>query len=414
MANRIPGPCSGVTCQEHATRKHCRRPDKYYLIRLRDASGRQREEGLGWASEGWTDQKACSIAQELRDNIRTGHGPQSLGEKRALMEEQRARTIQTTSLDDGAAAYLAWARANKASWRADETRLRLHILPVLGGRLMEEITETDVERLKAALAQGMAPATVRQCLTLIHRVYTYCRTHTPEGGKRPLHSGDIPTAAVRSPPVHNERERFLTPGEAEALVAMARERNPDMADLITLALHTGMRRGELARLRWDHVSLETGTITVPGQDGKRGKGKGRVPLNRAAREVLAARQAARNGHPLVFPPGELPAWKNPDGDRTAVAMDISKAFRHLTDAAGLNKGVTDRRQKVTFHTLRHTYASWLAMAGTPIPALMALMRHKSIEMTMRYSHLLPDATRQAVETLCARLPGPPAGPKTYA
>lgn len=410
MTQRISGPCQGVRCRLHSTRQHNRRPDKYYILRLRDSAGRQREEGLGWASEGWTDLKACALAHELRENIRTGRGPQSLKEKREELEEQRFKERQPATFSQGATAYLAWARTNKASWRADETRLRLHILPALGPRPMSDITETDIERLKSSLA--LAPATVRQCLTLVHRVYSFCRTHTPDGEKRPLHTGGAPTEAVRRPPVHNERERFLTPDEAERLIALARGRNPTMADLIALALHTGMRRGEMTRLRWDHVSLETATITIPGQDGRRGKGKGRVPLNQVAREVLASRLEKRTDHPLVFPPGELPAWKNPGGAMKAEAMDISKPFRVLADAAGLNEGVTDRRQRVTFHTLRHTYASWLAMAGTPIPALMALMRHKSIEMTMRYSHLLPDATRQAVETLCARLPGQPAGPKT--
>ena len=59
----------------------------------------------------------------------------------------------------------------------------------------------------------------------------------------------------------------------------------------------------------------------------------------------------------------------------------------------------DARHKVVFHTLRHTFASWLAMAGTDIYRIKTLMRHKTITMTMRYAHLIPDATRAAVHNL---------------
>ena len=69
------------------------------------------------------------------------------------------------------------------------------------------------------------------------------------------------------------------------------------------------------------------------------------------------------------------------------------------DACELNKDSTSARDKVVFHTLRHTFGSWLAMAGTDIYRIKTLMRHKTIKMTMRYAHLLPDATRDAVENL---------------
>ena len=62
-----------------------------------------------------------------------------------------------------------------------------------------------------------------------------------------------------------------------------------------------------------------------------------------------------------------------------------------------NNGVTDPRQKITFHTLRHTFASWLAINGTPILTIKELLGHQSLAMTERYSHLSPDHKRQAVD-----------------
>jgi len=61
-----------------------------------------------------------------------------------------------------------------------------------------------------------------------------------------------------------------------------------------------------------------------------------------------------------------------------------------------NNGVIDRRQKITFHTLRHTFASWLAMQGAPILTIKELLGHQSLAMTERYSHLSPDQKKEAV------------------
>ncbi|MBN2060747.1 MAG: tyrosine-type recombinase/integrase [Deltaproteobacteria bacterium] len=58
--------------------------------------------------------------------------------------------------------------------------------------------------------------------------------------------------------------------------------------------------------------------------------------------------------------------------------------------------MTDRRQRLTFHSLRHTYASWLVMQGTPLYTVQLLLGHKSMSMTMRYSHLAPDTLKAAV------------------
>jgi site-specific recombinase XerD len=62
----------------------------------------------------------------------------------------------------------------------------------------------------------------------------------------------------------------------------------------------------------------------------------------------------------------------------------------------LNEGIEDRRQMVSFHTLRHTFASWLAIQGTPILEIKELMGHNSLAMTERYAHLIPDQKRVSV------------------
>ena len=74
-------------------------------------------------------------------------------------------------------------------------------------------------------------------------------------------------------------------------------------------------------------------------------------------------------------------------------------FGRAVNALGLNDGIADRRQKVVFHTLRHTYASWLVAAGTDLYTVQRLLGHQSIALTERYAHLAPDTLKAATRAL---------------
>ncbi|WP_245611356.1 tyrosine-type recombinase/integrase [Solidesulfovibrio alcoholivorans] len=74
-------------------------------------------------------------------------------------------------------------------------------------------------------------------------------------------------------------------------------------------------------------------------------------------------------------------------------------FADPVEEIGFNKHAETTRHQIVFHTLRHTFASWLALAGTDISHIKTLMQHKTITMTMRYTHLIPVATRAAVHSL---------------
>ena len=78
---------------------------------------------------------------------------------------------------------------------------------------------------------------------------------------------------------------------------------------------------------------------------------------------------------------------------------VSKAFFRAVEDLGFNKDIEDRRQKVVFHTLRHTYASWLVERGADLYTVKELMGHKTLAMTERYSHLGENTLKQAVSRL---------------
>jgi integrase len=95
--------------------------------------------------------------------------------------------------------------------------------------------------------------------------------------------------------------------------------------------------------------------------------------------------------------------KSTSKDEPTKIKEVSNAFERAINRLGWNEGVSDPRQRVVFHTCRHTFASWLAIQGTPIFTIAKLMGHKSIAMSERYSHLSPDHKKEAVNGLEAAL-----------
>ncbi len=390
----------GVRYSVHATRKHKRRPDCYYMIRYRSQPGAsQVEEGLGWASEGWTAQMAYDILAKIKQAVRTGNGPQNLA---AMRREAALANAQPVVLTFGELAnrYLAWARTNKKTWDTDTFRCNKHIRPLLGDRPAAGITKTDVEKLRDAVqVSGLSPASVKQVVILVRRIYNWA-SDTPQEADAAsmLFTGRNPAKGVRLPVMDNERNRFLTREEADRLLRLADKIMPGMHDIILLTLVTGMRRQEILGITWQDVDLANRFITIPAAL-TRAKRSRKAFLDEEAAAMLHGRQAAMRS-PFVF--------SRLDG-RPYDRFWVTKRFNFLVDRCGFNDGVTDSKKKVVFHTLRHTFASWLAQAGVDIYQLMELTGHTTISMVLRYTHLMPDRTRAAA-ALASRH-APPAGPE---
>ncbi|MGV3516172.1 phage integrase [Luteitalea sp.] len=155
---------------------------------------------------------------------------------------------------------------------------------------------------------------------------------------------------------------------------------PDhLSPLVRLALHTGLRRGELFALRWPDLSLSARRLTVRGHTAKSGQTR-HVPLNAEAVRILQTWGPRAEGY--VFP---SPA--DPDKPLT----DVKTAWLQLLKAAA----ITGFR----FHDLRHSFASSLVQAGVDLAVVRELLGHASILMTEKYAHLRPDQAASAVERL---------------
>lgn len=251
----------------------------------------------------------------------------------------------------------------------DENRYQNHIRPFLGNKEPAELGSLDVDRLRLRMLKTHKPATVRNTLELLRRIVNF-------GVKKQLCSGF--SFHLQMPTVNNIKTEDLTPEQLERLwKAIEEDPNTDAANLMRMALFTGMRRGELFKLRWDDIDFERGFIRI--KDPKGGADQ-TIPLNDSAREVLKA-QGRMHTAPYVFP--------GRDGKQR---VDIKKAVNRIKERAGLP------REFRALHGLRHAYASMLASSGAvDLFTLQKLLTHKSPTMTQRYAHLRDEALRRASE-----------------
>jgi len=386
----------GVRYRDNPKRKHQGKPDRYFLIRY-GKDGRTVSEGVGWASGGITLQLCNNLRGEILSNIKIGAGHQSLKERRELedarklarQQEKEEAKRKNTPFDVIAQRFIEWGKDNKSSWRDDESRYKKHIKPVIGHIPIQGIADIQIEGLKSTITKKeLAPATVKHCLTLVRAIFNHAISEHLFRGENPVTKTANKKKKGRGSKSFwwipkNSRERFLSHGEADLLMPELSKRSDQLHDICLVSLWTGARVGEIFSLYWSSIDLAHGIITIldPKNDDSR-----QVFMNAAVK--LMFQERSKVGHAK----GDL-VFKNRKDKRI---REISDAFERAVEKLKFNKGVDDRRLKVTAHTLRHTFASWQAMRGVPLPTLQKLMGHKDISMTMRYSHLLPDVERKAV------------------
>jgi len=353
---------TGVFFEPSATKKHQGRPDQAWYI-VYQQSGKRKWEKIGWASEGYTAAMASQIrAERVRDT--RGH----------------TELLQTKDITFGEAWALAWQRhiQHLASAKDDAYRYKAHLSEPLGNLHIAKITPEDVEAIKGGLVKaGKAPATIKHIVGLIGKIYNYLM-------RWGIYSGPNPIRTVHIPKVDNRRMRFLTKEEAATLLTSLKKRSLYTWRISMMSLYTGMRASEIIRLKGEHVDLDKGQVQV--RDTKKSSNNRVVYLPSPIKELLSHIDISPGKN--VFP---MPAGGS--------YIKVNSTFARTVKDIGLNEGMTDSRDKVVFHSLRHTFASWMVMQGKSLYLVGTLLGHSTAEMTKRYAHLAPETQREAVEAI---------------
>jgi integrase len=386
----------GVRFWESDTRKFKGKADRCFIVRYK-AHGRTISETVGWASHGVTAQYASNIRGEIVQNIRQGQGFQSIKEKGQIekarrdaeLVEREAREIENMPFRVLAEKYIEWAKDNKKTWWVDEGAYRKHLNKELGHLPLKDISVIKLERIKRNLQKkGLSERSVQCYLNVIKHMFN-------KGMGWGLYEGNNPVTETAKTNkkflkiADNRRLRFLNWEEADILLDELQGRSPQLHDISLLSLHAGLRAGEIFNLTWQDVDVTHEIIAIRNPKNSETRQAYMTPQ---LKRMFCARgpKKARNSD-LIF--------KDRNGGKI---REVSTTFERVVKHIGFNKGMEDRQNKLVFHSLRHTFASWLALQGETLLTIMELMGHRDIKMTMRYAHLIPDQKRKAVLQLAKK------------
>jgi len=325
----------------------------YIFYRL---NGRQVEEKAG---RQFADDMTAAKAAGIRANRMQGK------EVSNNVRREKAHAAKQSEADKMTIKRL-WAeyKTNKADSKAintDEGRYEKYIQPAFGDKEPHELIRLDVDRLRMKLLKTLKPQTVKHVMGLLKRIVHY-------GAARELCKNlnfEIETVKV-----DNQKTEDLNHEQLKRLLEeIDKSTDIEAAAIMRLALFTGMRRGEMFKLKWNDIDFQRGFIHIRNPKGGVSQ---KIPLNEQARQVL-------ENHPRTAEN----VFVRPDGEPFT---DIRRRVNPIKEAAGIPD---DFR---ALHGLRHTYASMLASSGkVDLYTLQKLLTHKSPVMTQRYAHLRDEA-----------------------
>jgi integrase len=336
------------------------KPEKIYYIRYRKDGKRIEEKAGRQYQDDMTPARAVRIRSDKIEGKQLSNKEKREAEKVAKEAEEALWTIERL-----------WKeyKTNKPNLKGMHTyksAYKLHIKPYFSDKEPKDILPLDIHRVKNKLLKKRSPQTVQHILELLRRLINF-------GVNNKLCQGiDF---KIEMPKVDNKKTEDLSPEQLKKLLDEI-DKDPHLhaGAMMKMALYTGMRRGELFRLKWRHIDYERGFIDII--DPKGGLEQ-KVPLNDASKGLLAS--IAKSKSPYVFP------GRN-GGQRTNI--------RHQVNRIKVNAGLPEDFRPL--HGLRHVYASMLASSGqVDMYTLQKLLTHKDPTMTKRYAHLRDEALKKA-------------------
>ena len=254
--------------------------------------------------------------------------------------------------------------------------LNSSMIPFFGNIPINTITAYHIEQYKAQMrSKGLSPKTINNRLTILSTCLKAAYDWLELKGRPPK------ITWLKCPPPEIDH---LSLDECGLLLSGA---DGVMQDMLLVGLRTGMRRGEIIGLQWSSINWQTQIITVRHSlceythelSMTKSNRERHIPMDADVYTALFKRKR-ETGYVFVD-----------DHKQRFTGKVLSSRLKEICRRVGL--------RKIGWHTLRHTFASHLAMNGIPLNTVQALLGHSSITTTMRYAHLAPSALRAAIDTL---------------
>jgi len=360
----------GIYYHESTVNKHNGRPDRTFWINFKDTAGKLRWEQCGKSSAGWNANAAQRKRYKTLEKDRAGlYKPSTQRKKEATTFDQFMKK-----------SFLPWAQQNYKRPTDPSSRYKIWVQPEIGGLQLSQITQENIQHIIQKMRNaGRAKQTINHTIKLVRQVFK-------KANEWEKYDGTNPCQFIKLLKLDNARTEFLSKEKANILIAELQLTSPQTAAIATVSLYSGMRLGEILDLKWKDINKTENIITI--LDSK----------NTATRRVFITKPIEQLLNSLTTGNPDEYVFKSTKGSKV---INVSKTFPRVVKKLGFNDGITDRRQKVTFHTLRHTFASWAVISGIPLYQLSKALGHKTIAMTERYAHLEPDNYRQVSEKVAS-------------
>ena len=377
--------------KQHPTRKHGVKFDRYYRTEYQFQKKRI-AINFGWLSDGWTEIKCLEKLNFYKNNAKAGSGPISLKEERQAQqaekqaeqeqqEQEEKNNISLSTYFDEIYYPQIQKEKKKKTYEREESLFRLWIDKNIGKLTFWTVTKTDIEGIFYDMVDsGKSVRTAEYAITTLKQIWREAREkkYAPE---MPLISKTM-KKKISQNNKNNARIRFLSHAEAQQLLDELLKVSIPLYEKALISLHCGLRASEIFNLTWSHVDLEHGILNIIDSKGDDRS----VNMTQDVLSLMKNKEPGRLNE-LVFP-----------GRQGKPSGQISQKFREVVNKL-FNQGVTDRRQRVTFHTCRHTCASWMVKQGISLYLVQKVLGHSTIQVTERYAHLAPDQLKLAADAI---------------
>lgn len=373
----------GIRYRIHPTRKHGKQPDRYYVIRY-TLNGQQKQEALGWLSDGWTLDSVQEELSKLKAGLRTGSGPQSLADKRREANEKaRAEEVERQEetkrnillRDYYEQQYRPWKSLSKPiAFEKEASHWEHWLEPQLGIVPVRAISlEHWYDLVNTLRKANLSQRTIEYICGTLRRIMKHALQHQ-------LISLPPPSAVQigATAPKDNRRIRVLSAKELTTLLDTLKKYDIHAWRITIFALLVGCRFSDAAKLRWGHVDFERKTISL----AKTKTVARSIPVGDELLDMLR-----EFGPQLPYAPVFV-------SQKGKVYHEAPSALRTVVKHLKLNDGRT-KNDRFSFHNLRHMTATDLAHA-LPLRDLMDYMGWKTPAMALRYMHGNEKIQREAV------------------
>ena len=330
--------------------------DKSYYITYKHA-GKKIWQKIGLHSEGVREAYCARKRGEITAKIRLGELPDLVRQKNQKCFDDIMKEFFE---------YKTYPSNTEKDYRA---RYKRYIQPYIGNMPIDKITPAECRDIHKNALKHLSVTTANRIVDFAGSIFLYA-IETEQVNKNPCRK-------VKMPKIDNARERFLDKQEIELLLEECRA-DEDLYLFVMLAVTTGGRLSAVCALKKKDINLNTMTLNL------------RDEKNDETYQAFITKKVANLLHLDDLRPNDSIFKKQQRTIQRKLQPMLNRLF---------NDGLAtdDRKNRVVIHTLRHTFASHLAINGTPIFTIQKLMNHKDITHTLRYAKLAPDSGRDMVE-----------------